>query len=236
MATIITKNVMIQAGDVKIPVFFCIPAEGDSLPVLIVFHGSDGFKSNHAEIAKKLASEGIAALAPTWFGRDPARPHWDDLRPEDIFSVVSSLKGQSRIDTDRLGLMGFSRGGGLAVIFGALIPKIKAIVNYFGYVSWKSENNEFSYLLSNPKDPLDLVQKIPCPILSFHGDHDTVVSVENTIHLDQVCRRYGTRHHYVLYPGVDHSFVWPGDRYNKDAHHDSWDKAILFLKAQLLTS
>ncbi len=99
---------------------------------MIVFHGSDGFKPNHAGIAKKLVKEGFAALAPTWFGGDPARPHWDAVQPEDIFVVVSWLKQQSKIDSNRLGLMGFSRGGGLAVIFGSFIPETKAIVNYFG--------------------------------------------------------------------------------------------------------
>ena len=236
MKQIITKKITLQAGDVKIPGFFCLPAGRGPFPVLIVFHGSDGFKPNHADIAKKLAREGLAALVPTWFGGDPARPHWDDLRPEDIFSVVSWLKGQSRIDTDRLGIMGFSRGGGLAVIFGALIPETKAIVNYFGYVSWKSEHKEFSYLPLNPVNPLDIVQKISCPILSFHGDRDTVVSLENTLRLEQECQRYGVEHQYVLYPGVDHSFIWPGDKYDKDAHSDSRDRALFFLKRQVMHS
>jgi carboxymethylenebutenolidase len=236
MDKIITKEITLQAGDVKIPGFFCLPAGRGPFPVVIVFHGSDGFKLNHAEIARKLAREGFAALAPTWFGGDPARPHWDAVRPEDIFVTVSWLKQDTAVDINRLGLMGFSRGGGLAVIFGALIPETKAIINYFGYVSWGSEIEEFSYLPLNPDDPLDFVQRMPCPILSFHGDQDTVVSVENTLRLDQVCRRYRAEHQYVLYPGVNHSFVWPGDKYNKNAHCDSWEKAIKFLKTLLVRS
>jgi dienelactone hydrolase len=142
---------------------------------VIVFHGSDGFKRNHAEIARKLAKEGFDALAPTWFGGDPARSHWDAVRPEDIIVTVSWLKQDSTVDINRLGLMGFSRGGGLAAIFGALIPETKAIVNFFGYVSWRSEIEKFSYLPLNRDDPLDFIQKMTCPILSFHGDRDTVV-------------------------------------------------------------
>ena len=234
MTTIITKDVTIHSGNVKIPGFFCLPTGRGSFPVVIVFHGSDGFKPNHAEIAETLAGEGFAALAPTWFGGDPARPHWDDVRPHDIQTVVFWLKQQSKIDLARLGLIGFSRGGGLAVILGTLIPMVRAIVNYFGYVSWKSENREFSYLRLNPNNPLDFVKKLSCPILSLHGDQDTVVSVENTFHLDQMCRRYGVEHHIVLYPGVDHSFVWPGDKYNKNAHRDSWSRTLQFLMEQLI--
>ena len=200
MSTIITKDVTIQAGDVKIPGFFCLPAGRGPFPVVIVFHGSDGFKPSHAEIARKLARDGFAVLVPTWFGGDPARPHWDNIRPEDMLAAVLWLKQQSKIDLNRLGLMGFSRGGGLAVIFGALIPETKAIVNYFGYVSWKSEHKEFSYLPLNPVNPLDIVQKISCPILSFHGDRDTVVSLENTLRLEQECQRYGVEHVRVFVP------------------------------------
>ena len=234
MDKIITKEITLQAGDVKIPGFFCLPARRGPFPVVIVFHGSDGFKPSHAEIARKLARDGFAVLVPTWFGGDPARPHWDDVRPEDFIASRSWLKQQSKIDLKRLGLMGFSRGGGLAVIIGALIPETKAIVNFFGYVSWRSENKEFSYLPLNPDDPLDVVQRIPCAILSFHGDRDTVVSVENTLRLDQVCRHYGVEHQYALYPGTDHSFVWPGDKYNKEAHLDSWHRALFFLKKQVM--
>ena len=132
MGRIITKEITLQAGDVKIPGFFCVPEGTGLFPVVVIFHGSDGFKTNHAEIAKRLAQQGFAALAPTWFGGDPARSHWDALRPEDIFAVMSWLKQNSAVDSNRLGSIGFSRGGGLALIFGFLIPQTKAIINYFG--------------------------------------------------------------------------------------------------------
>ena len=89
------REITLKTGNVKIPGFFCLPEGMGPFPIIVVFHGSDGFKPNHAEIAKKLAKEGFAALAPTWFGGDPARPHWDAVRTEDIFVVVSCLKKES---------------------------------------------------------------------------------------------------------------------------------------------
>ncbi|MEA3240483.1 MAG: dienelactone hydrolase family protein, partial [Pseudomonadota bacterium] len=80
----------------------------------------------------------------------------------------------------------------------------------------------------------NFLQKISCPVLSFHGDRDTIVSIENTLLLDQACRRFGIEHHYMIYPGVDHSFIWPGNpRYNRDAHRDSWIKTLAFLEKHL---
>ncbi len=234
--TVTIKEIVFQAGNVKIPGLFCLPQGIGPHPIIIVFHGSDGFKPNHAKVAEKLALEGFAVLAPTWFGGDPARSYWSMIRIGDILEMVSWLKKEPAVDVDRLGLLGFSRGGGLALIMGSLIPQTQAIVNFFGLTSWKGGMQEFLYLPLNRENPMDFIQKISCPILSFHGEADTVVSVENTYQLDHICRRYGIEHHYIVYPGIHHSFVWPGDKYNQKAHLNSWDRALQFLKKQLMPS
>ena len=104
---------------------------------MIVLHGSDGFKPNHEEIARKLAAEGFAALAVSWFGGASARSHWRALRADDILHSVAFLKQQSTVDAEKLGLIGFSRGGGLALIMASLIPQVKSVVNYFGLTAWQ---------------------------------------------------------------------------------------------------
>jgi dienelactone hydrolase len=60
-----------------------------------------------------------------------------------------------------------------------------------------------------------------------------VVPANNTIELDMACKKYGVDHRYTLYPGVNHSFIWPGDKYNRKAHLDSWNRTLKFLKKSL---
>lgn len=60
-----------------------------------------------------------------------------------------------------------------------------------------------------------------------------VVAVDNTIELDATCKKYGVDHRTILYPGVDHSFIWPGDKYNPKAHLDSWELTLEFFKTHL---
>ncbi len=48
-----------QAGGAKIPDLFYEPDGKGPFAVVIVLHGSDGFKSNHAAIARKLAEAGF---------------------------------------------------------------------------------------------------------------------------------------------------------------------------------
>ena len=44
---------------------------------------------------------------------------------------------------------------------------------------------------------------------------------------------FGIDHRHILYPGVNHSFIWPGDKYNQKAHLDSWDRTLEFFKKNL---
>ena len=238
MRALASGNTSVTVEGVVVPGFFCLPAEtGQPLPVVVVMHGSDGFKPNHGRIAQKLAEEGFAAFAPVWFGSDPSRPGWEHLRREDVLAAVSDFVKRPEVDPENIGFMGFSRGGGLALYFGALLPSTRAIVNYFGLTSWEGGLEELPHLQINRDDPLDFVRRINCPVLSLHGDSDTVVPVTNTYGLDEACRRYGVGHEVVIYPGVDHSFIWDdsdNEKYNRDAHIDSWNRAVNFLKRHMM--
>ena len=231
--TLLSKQISYPAGDTTVPGILYLPGDQADCAAVIVFHGSDGFKSNHEMIARRLAKEGFAALALTWFGGGSSRSLWSAVRAEDILQATAFLEQQPGVDADRLGLIGFSRGGGLALIIAALIPQTKAIVNYFGLTAWKAGLEEFGHLPLNESEPLDFIQKLCCPVLSFHGEKDTVVPAGNTIALDAACKKYGIDHRYILYPGVNHSFIWPGDKYDRKAHLDSWDKTLRFLKTNL---
>lgn len=234
MMEVVSGRTSVDVDGASVPAHFCLPAKvKDPLPVVVVLHGSDGFKPNHRKIAEKLAGEGFAAFAPVWFGADPARKGWEELRQDDVLAAVSDFVSRPEVDRENIGFMGFSRGGGIALYFASLLPYTRAIVNYFGLTSWEGGLAELPNLPINPEDPLDFVQNIGCPVLSLHGDSDTVVPVENTYELDKACKRYNVEHEVVIYPGVDHSFIWDdsdNEKYDRAAHIDSWNRAIGFLK------
>ena len=230
---LIAEKISYPAGEIHIPGFLCLPKSQAACAAVIIFHGSDGFKPNHEMIARKLATEGFAALALTWFGEMSPRSHWSDIRAEDIMQAVVYLEQRSTVDAERLGLIGFSRGGGLALIMASQIPQAKAVVNYFGLTAWEGGLEEFYHLALNKSEPLDFIKNLSCPVLSFHGKKDTVVPVDNTIELDTACKKYGVDHRTVLYPAVNHSFIWPGDKYHQKAHLDSWNRTLKFFKKRL---
>ncbi|MBN2332530.1 MAG: dienelactone hydrolase family protein [Deltaproteobacteria bacterium] len=233
--TIIKKNVVIPAGEISIPGFFCRPETGGPFAAVIVFHGTDGFQPQHRELAATLAREGYAVLVPEWFGDQlPRRRSWDMLPPEDLAAMGGWIGAAEAVDDRHLALLGASRGGGLALYAGTVISGVRTVVNFFGLTCWHGGMDSFKQLPLNSDDHLDFLSRLPCPVISFHGNRDTVVPVENTYLLDNACRRLGIKHPYHIYPGVDHSFIWPGNRrYHPEARRDSWTRMLAFLKKQL---
>lgn len=236
MPEIITTPTATRVGDITVPGRFCRPHGKGPFPSVIVMHGSDGYKPNHLKIAENLARQGMTAFVPTWFGYHKGRNHWDQLRPEEIPAAIADFQKQAPVDRQRTAFLGVSRGGGLALYYGSQTPGTKAIVNYFGLTAWEGGLAELPHLPLNPKDHLDFVKNISCPIISFHGDADNVVPVTNTYRLNDACRRYNVVHEFIIYPGVNHSFIWDdsdNEKYDRQSHLDSWERAIRFLKQEL---
>ncbi len=209
----------------------CVPRGSGAYPLVLVLHGSDGFGPQHVHAARRLARSGFAAVAMEWFGGTPERARWGDLRPGDLAGVVNEAASRPRVDRTRLAVMGFSRGGGVALLAATVLPATRAVVNYFGLTSWKGGLETYRHFDLDPADPLGFVARIPCPVLSLHGERDDIVPVVNTWALDEACRRHGIEHRVVIYPGVGHSFVWRGNPLHVPAaHQHSWNAVLDFLR------
>jgi predicted dienelactone hydrolase len=108
------------------------PIMGDHLPLIVVSHGFGGNFGGHHDTAEALADAGFIVAAinhPGDSGRSPDTSRKYTLaaiteRPADIKRLVDFMLGAwpsaAKIDPDRIGFFGFSRGGftGLALIGG----------------------------------------------------------------------------------------------------------------------
>jgi predicted dienelactone hydrolase len=108
------------------------PVAGDHLPLVAISHGFGSSFVGHHDVAEALADAGFIVAAinhPSDSGRSPQRDHKDPLaaltdRPADIKRLIDFMLGArpsaAKINRDRIGLFGFSRGGftGLALIGG----------------------------------------------------------------------------------------------------------------------
>jgi predicted dienelactone hydrolase len=103
---------------------------GDKLPLVVVSHGRGGSFTGHHDTAETLADAGFAVAAISHPGDTVTdMSHSDDLsalveRPTDIKRLIDFMLSTSsiapRLDPERIGFFGFSRGGytGLVLIGG----------------------------------------------------------------------------------------------------------------------
>ncbi|MEO6891830.1 MAG: acyl-CoA thioesterase/BAAT N-terminal domain-containing protein, partial [Ktedonobacteraceae bacterium] len=99
-------------------------------PVAIILNGSDGGMRECA--ASLLASRGYAGLALAYFSGfsniEDCPKDLIEIPLEYFASAIRWLQQQEAIDGEKIAVIGLSRGGELALLFGATFPAIKAVV------------------------------------------------------------------------------------------------------------
>lgn len=99
------------------------PAAG-AAPAVAIFHGCGGVGQNVTRMAQRLAANGYAALLVDSFGargiRDACTRNWPSVadgqeRARDVAAAVRWLRAQPFVAPDRVAIMGYSYGGGVAL-------------------------------------------------------------------------------------------------------------------------
>ena len=222
--------------------FHCVPPSAGTFPVVMLLHGCApvGFAvSQYKDMCVALAQHGYYAMFIEYYGaagtpncsdlamtpvdsHAPQTPIPDDLWMRYLLSARDSLAMNPKADTTRLGVIGFSFGGTLAVITAALNPGvIKAIVDYYGYSNDRVENA----VARNATFP---------PTLILHGDEDRRAHVVDAIHLHDMIAKHQPAPEIRVYPGVEHAFNFhDAVGYDKEASADAWSRTLTFLDMQL---
>ena len=147
-------------------------------PIVVLLHGVDGLSElSRAQIlgfADELATAGFVVFVPTYFGAADGPvtglPDSKDIVARiarvnqygpRIAKAVEVARAQPDADPNRVALVGFSLGGGLALERAeASTGEIKAVVDFFGYIGSDSIVKD--------------VAKLP-PTVVFHNPKDKIV-------------------------------------------------------------
>ena len=157
-------------------------------PVVVVVHGVDGMGSESGteirKFAKQIARQGFLVFTPHYFDANDGAdtlpltelferrvPRVGSYSPRIAAAVDYALK-QSDADSGRLGLVGLSLGGGLVLDYAESTSagKVKAIVDFFGYISdpkiyVNAGRLPPTLILHNTKDELVKLLKSSQPLL-----------------------------------------------------------------------
>jgi dienelactone hydrolase len=105
---------------------FFAPADGKRHAAIVVLGGSEG--GLHDDQARLLAEHGFAALALAYFGVDPLPAKLRAIPVETVSRGIDWLVARPEVDGTRIGLLGTSKGGELALLAASREPRIRATV------------------------------------------------------------------------------------------------------------
>ncbi|WP_276255215.1 S9 family peptidase [Halomontanus rarus] len=242
----------------SISALFSLPSEtanGDT-PAIIDIHG--GPRSQRRPglnvFKQQLLSEGYAVLEPNIRGSsgygnefatlDDGRKRMDAIK--DIKAAVSWLRAQPSIDTDRIGVIGTSYGGFVALsalykypdLFAAGVSKA-GIVNIATFLEntsrWRRERREEEYgsLEENREyferiSPLNNLERIDTPVFIVHGKNDPRVPVSEAVNFAESLGKSGKTVDVKILEDEGHSITRRENRIEVNNH------VIEFLNSHLL--
>jgi dienelactone hydrolase len=206
------------------------PSDGKKYPIVVLVHGNFGlgkpFGDELRKFTEEIAALGYLAALPSYYPSGESHPFDVDIDAHvpALFAAVKHLQGRADADPTRLGLVGFSLGGGIAMSYINSSPagSVKVFADFYGYVAPKLS---------------DGVANFP-PTIIFNNQHDPFVPVDqNSEPLADALERAGIVHE----PGTP--YHWYDDIWDLGKNHvfkpggaadvDSRDRTREWLKKYL---
>ncbi len=243
-----------EQGDLFLPA----TQEGRLRPAILVIHGGGwiaGTRTTNAWLSGLIANRGFVVFDIDYRLGDPARPetHWPAQLVDAQLAVrwLRSNARELRIDPARIGAIGDSAGGTLAVFLGVLdhaIPgdeadllaaeatSVTAVVDQFGIMDLgalgpaAAAMEEGIFGSRTPTagqmdavSPLSFVTRHSAPMLVVHGSRDAVVPVAQSERLARALTAAAVKMRLDVFDG-GHGFdgVGPADQAALFARHIDW--------------
>jgi carboxymethylenebutenolidase len=204
------------------------PKASGTFPAVIILYGAAGWRPEYVSVAEQLADSGFIALVLDYYAekeKDTLQTdvgskwsQWEAM----IRSAVTFLQEDSSAKKGSVGLIGYSQGAFLAVSTATSIPEVRAVVDYFGGGSSKTDELESE------------VRNFP-PLLILHGEKDNVVPVSRAYSLRDAVIAQGGEVEMKIYTNQPHGFNAPWSPYYSESDDiDSFRRTVDFLRRRLI--
>jgi carboxymethylenebutenolidase len=208
------------AGGDQVNGYLARPADPDPAghPGMIVIQEAMGVNDHIRDMTDRFANLGYVALAVDLYTREGGPPPMEmEAMMERLFGmsdarVLGDLEAaadllRSRDDvTGKVGCIGFCMGGRYTLLFAGSSDRLDAAVDCWGGFIDKATPDERS-TSERPTPPLELAEKLSCPLLAAVGAEDQNPSPELAEQLREHAAKSGQPVKVDVYEDAGHAFL-----------------------------
>jgi len=213
--------------------YLATPSSGRG-PGVIVIQEWWGLVPHIKDVCERFAREGFVALAPDLFHGKTASLEEPDLAgklvmemqlpqaAKEILAAAMWLIDNERAAGDRVGVVGFCVGGGLALYATSLSEVFGAVVAFYPGLS-RTDAAKAEYT------------RIRGAVLGHFAGHDHSYTRDRVAELETQLQAAGVNVEFFWYEDADHAF-FNDDRpgvYNPEAARLAWERTVAFFRTHL---
>jgi len=203
------------------------PADG---PGVLVIQEWWGLVPHIKEVADRFAAAGFAAPAPDLYhGASTTEPDGAGKlmmamnmaqAGKDMSGAIDYLREQT--GRDRVGVVGFCMGGGLALVISTQRPDaVAAVAPFYGLIPWPDAQPDWSALGAR--------------VRGQYAEQDEFFTPELARGLESQLRELGKDATITVHPGVQHAFFndTRPEVYDAEASAKAWDATLALFRETL---
>lgn len=209
--------------------YLALPDAGSG-PGVLVIQEWWGLVPHITDVADRFAGEGFVALSPDLYGgRKTTEPDeaGKEMMALQIPKATKQMSGAvdellRRSKRDKVGVVGFCMGGGLALVVAAARPDaVAACVPFYGLIPWPDAAPDYAAMSA--------------AVLGHYAGNDEYFSPDAARALERQLKDLGKDVQVYVYEGADHAFFNDArpEVFNEEAARTAWTRTVDFLRDRL---
>lgn len=223
--TINSSMIEYKSNGHKTPGYLARPADDGKYPGVIVLQEWWGINEHIKDVTERFAQARYVALAPDLYhGKATAEP--DEARKlamalnrdaaiQEISAAGEHLLNNVGVVGEKIGIVGWCMGGGLALSTATEYAKLGAVVSFYG----------------RPLDARD-TPKLNAPVLGLYGELDQGIPASMVRDFETELNQNHIPNQINIYSDAQHAFFndTRAQAYNPQAAEDAWTKTLAWFE------